>query len=450
MKHIFHKLLRSYWFSSAFFSISQRLSILLFGMGNYMMLVRIFTKETIGDWEIFVAIVSIVEMTRNGLIQNGLIKYYIDSKDINSKSKYFSGSIIINIVYTSIISVLFLTIFLIGYVFSYPGFYMLGKMFSIHIITIFLVIVISQCHFLQRANFDFKGVFISALINQGVFFSITFFYYINEYSIEIIDIVYGQLIGTFSAAIFNIFYTQRYEKMSFIISKYHVKKLLNYGKYTLGTNISAMVFKSVDKLMLYVFSGPATVAIYSAATRLTNLVEHPSSAMADIVYPKAVSRILNEDKGYTKKIYEKSVGALLTFTIPLVLIILLGNDTLISFINGNEYSESSKVLRLTILFGLISPFNRQFGTIMDSVGLPEVNFKLLLNSLIVNIIFNYFLISYFEVYGAAIGTLLSYFYFLFISQKKLFISYNIMISSTFKESINYYIIAFNLLFKRKK
>ncbi|NJM25690.1 MAG: hypothetical protein HC859_09575 [Bacteroidia bacterium] len=63
---------------------------------------------------------------------------------------------------------------------------------------------------------------------------------------------------------------------------------------------------------------------------------------------------------------------------------------------------------MTVFYTLIIPFNRQFGTIMDALKMPKLNFYLLLAVGVLNVIFNYFFITTWGIVGAAYGTVSAY------------------------------------------
>ena len=62
------------------------------------------------------------------------------------------------------------------------------------------------------------------------------------------------------------------------------------------------------------------------------------------------------------------------------------------------------------------PYVVQFGTVLDSIGKPNVNFYYTLLSLGITVVFNLVFISLMGVYGAAVGTLLAYTFTFIIMQ----------------------------------
>ena len=131
--------------------------------------------------------------------------------------------------------------------------------------------------------------------------------------------------------------------------------------------------------------------------------------MASVVFPQGVRRMATEGKSALKYLYERSVGLMLGLVAPVVLGVVLLPGLVIELIAGDKYLSSVHLLQLTILYSLISPFTRQFGTIMDSLGKPQINFVFVLCITLINTTTNYFCIQSFGVIGAAYGTLASMF-----------------------------------------
>jgi lipopolysaccharide exporter len=104
-------------------------------------------------------------------------------------------------------------------------------------------------------------------------------------------------------------------------------------------------------------------------------------------------------------LYERSVGLLVAMILPVAILCLIFAKWIIIIIAGEDYIEAAPILQIIILATLIQPYIRQFGTTMDSIGKPKINFYLLVFIAVINIGTNYFFISTFGLIGAAFGTL---------------------------------------------
>ena len=202
-----------------------------------------------------------------------------------------------------------------------------------------------------------------------------------------------------------MFFTKRYLVVSFKLDGKWFKKLADYGKYTFGTNISSMVVRNMDSWMLGALLSPTAVALYNPAIRIANLFEIPGTALASVVFPQAVKRIDEEGETAARKIYEKSSVFIFASILPFVCFVLIFAEELIMIIAGKEYIESASIVRVTILYGLVIPFNKQFGVVLDAMGKAKLNMLYVMRNAVINFVLNFFFIQKFGVVGAAYATL---------------------------------------------
>jgi len=397
---------KSYWINSGLLSLLEKVSVQLFGFGTFALLFRNLTETNAGIWVLFMSVTALIEMGKAGLVQNGLIRF-ISTEDKAEHSKIFNASTALNIIVTTlfgILLVLFAHLFL-DHVWDFP---ILKALFQIYVITTIILIPYQQFNFLQQANLDFKGTFWSAFVKQGLFFLFVLMYFILGESIPLINLALFQIITGLGASFVAYQFGKKYFHSTNLVDWDWVKKLFDYGKFVFGTNLSAMLYKSIDKWMLGAMAPAVAVAHYDACIKVTNLVEVPTFSVASIVFPQNARKSANEGKGAIKMMYEKAVGAILTVTIPAVLFTWAFPAWILWIIAGDKYVDSAPLLALTILYGFFIPFSNQFGTILDSIGKPQINFRFVIVGAIINIISNYFFITRFGIFGAAYGTILTY------------------------------------------
>ena len=217
-----------------------------------------------------------------------------------------------------------------------------------------------------------------------------------------------QIVTASIGAIVSFIIGKKYLSFSLKIDWAWVKRLFVFGFFVFGTNLNTMLNKSIDRLMLGSLIGPAAAGIYDWAIRITNLVEVPTFSVASIVFPQSAQRSKSEGKEAVKYLYERSVGLILAIVVPFIIFVFIFADYIILFLASEKYLDSVPLLRITILFGFIIPYAVQFGTILDSMGKPVINFWFTLAGAILNVIFNFFFIKQFGVMGAAYGTMASY------------------------------------------
>jgi lipopolysaccharide exporter len=426
----------SYWLKSGVFTVLERLSVVLFGFGSFYFLVRVFSKEDFGTWTLFLTVTALIEVARNGLIQNAQIKYLASAEE-GEHAKIMTASIALNCILTAI-SVTGLIVFakLLSIMWDTAA---LESMFYYYSFTTISLIFLSQFNFIQQANMDFKGIFFSNFVRQGTFFSYVLGSFLFGYEVSLISLVWFQTVGAICGALVSYFNVRKYLQLNAKVDWEWVKKLFHFGKFVFGTNLSAMLFRSIDQLMLGSLSTTASVATYNTAVRISNLVEVPTVSMAAIMFPQSARRMKTEGKDAVRQLYEKSVGLLLTLIVPVVLIVILFSEFIITVIAGDKYLDTVPVLRVTILYNLFMPFSRQFGTVMDSIGMPKVNFRYILFNASLNIVLNYIFISKFGIMGAAYGSLTAHSIAFIVNQVILFKVLNVRFFNALEHTRSFYV-----------
>ncbi|RMG79445.1 MAG: flippase, partial [Bacteroidetes bacterium] len=395
----------SYWLRSGFYTLSERLSILIFGLGGAMLLFRALSPADFGYWVTFLTIVAVLEVGRIGLLQNALVKFLATARD-EDYADILSASLVLNVLLTgAIVGILWIGAPLICGWMNAPR---LVPLLKIYCVTTVLLIPYFQFNFVQQANLDFRGIFWSGFAKQGLMFAFIAGLFMFSEQIELVQLARFQWVTAILGSLVSFLFARKYLKFSARISWDWVRRLFHFGKYVLGTNLSTMLYKSIDKMMLMAIptAGAAAVALYEAAIKVTNFTDVPTFSVANILFPQSARR-MEEGPAAVKKLYEKAVGAILTVMVPCILGVWAFADLIIVILAGEQYANAANLLRVTILYGLFMPFAIQFGTVLDSIGRPKINFYMTLFSMGLNVVFNFIFIVRFGVYGAAFGTLLT-------------------------------------------
>lgn len=396
----------SYWIKSTFFTISQRLSSLLFGVGSFVLLIKVLDKSDYGIWTTFLVIATLLEVSRNGLIKIPLIRF-LNNCEEEDKPKIFTASFLINI------SVAFLGAILMLCFNDFAAIQLnappLASLLTHYAFTTILLSLFFQFEFTQQANMDFQGIFFSYFVRQGTFFLAVVYLLFFETSLEKLNFLMSAYTLSIALGTFvSYFYVKHLLHFSRSFEWQWIKQLLNFGKYTFSTSICAVILRSTDQLMLSSILNPASVATYNVSVRIANIIETPSMAISEVVFPKSVENMRTKGVEGVRELYEKSVGVLLALLLPTVIVVLLIPDIIINVTSSGKYSEAIPILQVSVIISLLIPPSRQFANVCDALGKPQWNFYLVLLSAILNLFFNNFFIHAYGIIGAAYATLLTF------------------------------------------
>ena len=398
----------SYWFKSAFFSILQRFSTTLFGVLNFVILIRhLFTKTQMGTWALFLIIVTIFETTKGALLKGAHIKYMSSNNDDNEKTMIASSSLVIN-GSISFVFIVFLFLFSnsLG-IWFHTGpelYYMLIS----YIPGLVAMVFFSHLEATQQAHFDFKGVFAGYFSRQVIFFLCIGVHDFLKIPVSLAQVAFYQGISIVLGTLIMYIYTRRYLLNRFKFSMAWSKTLVNYGGYIFASGAVANIYLNLDQLMIGTYMLPKDVSIYNAATRINQFIDIPSYSAAEILFPKATKASSNEGNEKVKYLLERMIAVVLCFTIPAALFIIIFPKFVIMLVAGPAYFAAAPILQLYMLTGILRPVQSQSANVLNSIG--RTGLCLILNCvyLSTNLVLNYFFIRYLHFYGAAIGTLVTF------------------------------------------
>jgi O-antigen/teichoic acid export membrane protein len=426
---------RRYWLQSGFLSLMINFQNLIFGFGSFYFLVRELDKHQYGIWSLFIATTTIFDSARSGMVQNALIKYLSDHSKkehpaIITASFYLSGGLML--------VCMILNICIAGYLAHIWHDQGLVHMFYLFNIVYLLQGLLYQFQWIEQANLSFKGVLISSMIRQGGFFTYVILAYFLRWPLTLISFIWVQAGCAFVAMLIQYLFVSNDLTFEKKVDLAWVKKLFNYGKYVFGTNISGILTGSINQMMLGAIVSADTAGAFNVAVRITTLTEVPTNALGTVVFPQSAKRFATGGQQAIKYLYEKSVGTLLAILIPSLALLFIFPDFTVRFIAGNRYPETIPVIRVTVLYCLLTPFSRLFGTIMDSIGKPRINFIIILLFTALELFLTWILIEDFGMMGAVYASLIACLIFFIIIQAILNKQLKINFLNTFVYAIQFY------------
>ncbi|HXB09206.1 MAG TPA: flippase [Puia sp.] len=426
---------RRYWLQSGFLSLMINFQNLLFGFGSFFFLVRMLDKPHFGIWSLFIATTTIFDSARSGMIQNALIKYLSDHDKkehplILTASFYLSGALMV-----ACIIVNFSIAGYLAHIWKDQG---LINMFYAFNIVYLLQGILYQFQWIEQANFSFKGVLLTSIIRQGGFFLYIVLTYFLHWPYTLLSFIWAQAGSAFVAMLIQYLFVSDNLVLSKTLDRNWVKTLFSYGKYVFGTNISGILTGTINQMMLGGLLSADAAGAFNVAVRITTLTEVPTNALGTIVFPQSAKRFAADGKSAIKYLYEKSVGTILAILIPSLGFLFIFPDFVVHTVAGSKYPETIPIIRITVLYCLLTPYSRLFGTILDSIGKPRINFIIIILFTTTELVLTWYFIIAFGMIGAVYATLAACVIFFVIMQVILANQLKINFLNTFVYAVQFY------------
>lgn len=395
---------KSYWIHSILFAFLQRISLFVFGVSGYFILAHVtLTNEQMGIYALFQTIVSMLEFVKMGLLRNALIKFFHDLEFKHHQQEVQSASLMINVLFSA--GVILLLTFSSDWLAALLKAAELASLLRWSIILVVVLIPFNHCEILQQSRLQYKYTFMAYFIRQGLIFAFiaaTLFFSVRSFSLP-------YLLAAHIAAVFvaTLFFgvSSRKLQSGFVFNRKITYRLFQFGKYVFGTALLSNIYKFADHFVTAYAIGSASqgkifVSYYNMVLRISNILDVPFMAAADVMFPKNAQAISLEGHEKVKYYFERSVGTLTALIVPGSILIFFTAPQIIQLVGGASYLPATPILQVTMIFAFLRPFFNQFGFTMDSIGRPQVNFVMNAVFLVISLVSTYLCIRWF---GGLIG-----------------------------------------------
>jgi O-antigen/teichoic acid export membrane protein len=223
-----------------------------------------------------------------------------------------------------------------------------------------------------QAEGRFRQLLVLRMINLGgflIFVSLGWFY---QWSSN--ELIVGHIMSSAVASVWALFFSSTGLKYLRFFDLKTVKKLWNFGRFSMGTFLGTALLKTADTVLIGWFLGSSAVAVYALAAKVLEALEVPLRAAAAVALPQ-LSAYANLGKRDQFRVYFYCYSGWLALAfLPLVLLLFYAAPLLLVLIGGQQYGqESVQVFRVLCLFGLLLPLDRMMGIALDAIGKPSLN-----------------------------------------------------------------------------
>ncbi|NTU73272.1 oligosaccharide flippase family protein [Candidatus Roizmanbacteria bacterium] len=368
---------------------------MIIGMGTIILVTRVYSPVEVGAWTVFTTVFFLVTKLREGVIQTALIKFLSGQE----KDKYYSvlkASFFTNITIETVLSSL---VFLIGYL---DYFKELSLLFLFYPLYSMPWAIYRWQLFVHQSKLRVEVIFkinVAILVVLLVGFSMLLFW---KWQITDMIVILG--FGAMSGSIVGL---KVINPKLILIAKTTpelYKDMLSYGKFGMLRELTGTLSTRINVFLTAGFLTLSQTGLLGIAQRFTQLILIPNAAIQTLVFPKACELSSRDRKDELKVLYESSVAMLLAMFLPLVVLMVISAHSLILMFNGKDYLDAAPLLVIMIItVALYSPFGNAFGSVINAIGKPEMNMKVVVVNSIINICLSFSLVLTVGLYGAVLA-----------------------------------------------
>lgn len=397
LSSIFTKLNNKYIFSLAGNGIMSGV-----GMLTSIILLRALSINDMGVWILFLTIYLLLDTFRSGFLTIAFVKFYSGAEKQRA-NEIVGTTWVVSILITVFFMFLNIPAYFLSFYFANESISLFLKWFGITYM-VSLPSFVATCILQGKQRFD--QLLVLRIFNQGSFviFLLGFIAFKN---INIHTVIYSYILSNVLASIIGIikgwtlFGKIKYQSVKALAELY------DFGKFSVGTTLSASLFSTADKFIINFMLGPAALAIYDTGTKLLQVVEIPLRSFIATAMP-SLSTYYNQ--GLKKEVLivmKKYIGMISIMLIPLIILTFLLADYIIFVLGGDKYVNSlaPNVLRIYMLIALLYPVDRFLALTLDVIHQPKINFFKVIIMLAITIVSDFIGIYLTgNLYGVSIAT----------------------------------------------
>jgi O-antigen/teichoic acid export membrane protein len=253
----------------------------------------------------------------------------------------------------------------------------------------------------QVSRRDFRCILLANVLNGGMQLILVGVCFLKNEDPSLAQLLGFQSVGFAAGLLAYFVFGKKYFRFG-RFEKQKLSALYRFGRYVAGTNFFSLLFQRLDTLLIGVFLTPAALAVYNVATRLNGLLDLPLNGMSLAQFPLIAKA--HADGRPVLGAFNHTVRQLVLVQLPLSLLLVLAAPWAVVLLAGENYASAAPLLQILAIAGLAKPWGRAFGMTLDAAGRADLNFKMLLFSMVVNLVLNLSLMPLFGVTGAALAT----------------------------------------------
>jgi O-antigen/teichoic acid export membrane protein len=365
-------------------SLAGNMSLALWGLLSVFIMARTLPPFEWGIWTLFITAGNMVEMFRSGLTSTALVRF-LSGAEGEERHKLIGSNWLIGLNLTVLLSVLIIASnLLFKDHFTASGW---SLFFTWYPLLALLNLPFNNAITVLQADQKFGKILLIRSVSNGgfVLFLIGNYFFLKLGLYPIFYVYLGINIFTSFLTILLDWDGIKYLRKATSETN---KKLINFGKFTMGTLLGSNLLKSSDIFIITLspILGPIGVAYFNIPLKLTELLEVPLRSFLATAFPKMSKASIKGDIAEVTRIFYQYTGALIYMFFVFAIVAFIFSDFFVLFLGGPKYSAAVPIYQIFIIYGLLLPLDRFSGVVLDSVNRPKLNFYKVIFMAIANII----------------------------------------------------------------
>ena len=353
------------------------------GIGTMAILYRALPVDQMGEYLFFIVVFTLIDSVKSGILTGSFLKFYSGTAKDRAREVAGSAWVLALIISVALMGANVITFFVAPFV-KGEGTIILLKYFSLVMLT---TLPSFMTNIAVQGEKRFDRLLWMRLINQ--------LSYILLIALEIVfkratleNVLWAYAISNALASVATILLGWSEIGAIGHATRKTVLELFHFGKYSMGTSLSANLYGVTDTFFIKVFLGPAALAVYNLGIKFVQIIEIPMLSFAASGMPAMASYYNNDQYDNMMNLMKKMAGMLTLAFMAIALVSLAMAEPVVRIFGGEKYvhTEAPNLLRIVITIGALYPIDRFFAMGLDVIHKPKINFYKVLLMLSINLV----------------------------------------------------------------
>ncbi|MGX5819040.1 lipopolysaccharide biosynthesis protein [Chitinophaga lutea] len=386
-----------------FHSLLGNLVTAFFNVLTFAMLARLLSLSVFGEWVVFLATYSLMDQVRTALLQSGLIRFYAGvspDQGLRVAGSAWYLSLMLTLLYTVVSTLAWLA-----------GDWFLSPLWRELVVWLgplcLLSLPFNFATWILQAAHRFDKIVQIRIIQNGSFLLFLCLLWWKG-AVRLDTVLYAYAASLTAASIYALIFRWTMVRTITFRTREQLMELYRYGRMIVGSMLTSSLLNYSDNLIIRTLINPAAVAIYAIPQKFMEVIEILLRSFVATAQPTISSAANSGDMDGARRAFARYTGIVTIIITPIVLLLLIFTEPLITLLAGKEYLEATGIVRLILLSAFLFPIDRFTGVTLDMINKPNVNFYKNLLKLILNITLDLvFVLLYNDVLSVALASVLN-------------------------------------------
>lgn len=377
--------------------LADKMLPVVYGLAYVLLVIRVLPEEEFGNFVLVQEVFLIISGLATAFALQPLLKFA--SEDAADVRGYVSVALMLNTVFLAVCSLAIVVL-------RVPLSAVLNSAALAPLLVYIPAMLLASyfrnfCLVLLQTRFRVKEIFWTDTVHfLGTPLLIWIWSRLHMFN-SAVDLLNITLVSLTASSLVGLWYSRGDFSFEMSLHKEQMKKMWNYGTYSVGSTVSALMIQKSDTFILAAFGGVVQVAIYNSVKTFVRVYDMVTQVVAMFVFPASSRLASQKDFTRLRVMVEK---AMLFGTVMMVFVFIgfLVLPTFLVQIYGGKYDAAAPILQMFSVAALSVTAAAVAGNALMGLGHARLVFFIGLQQLVLTIVGYFIFIPWLGGIGAAL------------------------------------------------